>query len=48
VTTTGTTEALLLGGRPFDRVEARDAGLLRDDVTTLLAAGRLRQPFRGV
>ena len=27
---------------------ACDAGLLRDDVTELLAAGRLRQPIRGV
>jgi len=35
-------------GRPFDRVQARDAGLLRDDVTRLLAAGKVRQPIRGV
>src|SRR3954447_4166491 len=42
------TEALLMGGKPFDRAEARDVGLLRDDVTELLTAGRLRQPIRGV
>src|SRR3954447_4591703 len=42
------TEALLMGGKPFDRAEACYAGLLRDDVTELLAAGRLRQPIRGV
>src|SRR3954447_20261159 len=41
-------QALLMGGRPFNRAEARDAGLLRDDVTELLAAGQLRQPVRGV
>jgi len=42
------TEALLMGGKPFDRAQARDAGFLRDDVTELFAAGRLRQPVRGV
>jgi hypothetical protein len=42
------TEASLMGGKPFDRAEARDLGLLRDDVTRLLAAGHLRQPIRGI
>jgi AbiEi antitoxin C-terminal domain len=37
-----------MGGKPFDRVEARDIGLLRDDIIELLAAGMLRQPIRGV
>jgi len=36
------TQALLMGVKPFDRAEADDVGLLRDDVTELVTAGRLR------
>src|SRR5690349_3806692 len=41
-------DSLIMAGRPFDRDAARDAGLLRDDVTELVALGMLRQPIRGV
>lgn len=46
----GTTRgpSLLFEGRPFDRGSAREAGLLRDHVTELLASGEIRQPVRGV
>lgn len=41
-------EDLVLGGLPFDRALALEAGLTRDRVTDLLAAGVLRQAIRGV
>lgn len=37
-----------MAGRPFDRAQARDAGLLRDDITAMVVGGVLRQPIRGV
>jgi hypothetical protein len=38
----------LFSGRPFDRFMAREAGLGRDAVTDLAAAGELRHVIRGV
>jgi hypothetical protein len=41
-------DALLMGGQPFGRADAADAGLMKDHVSKLVAIGALRQPVRGV